>query len=904
MIGKFTIFSSERPAVLGKTFRLESGQLIKDTAGQMSKGSHRQQAFSNVAELAALLANFGHHEALSSSLSCNGPTGTVVSEKLLGSNPGAVTRSKTNFALPDSPGLMILDYDPEDGKQPLTQKVLWAALIKVCPSISTAGVVWWVSGSSCIWQDEKTLKGICGQRVYVLIQSLADTARALSTLNKRLWLEGIGGHVKVSSSGALLTRSLFDAAMGEPARLDFAPAGSVCQPPLEQRRGSPVVLAQGGFLDTRHAVPDLTADDEARYVALVETAKHLAEPAAQVQRLAWKAERERSAMTAAVTAGEDVEEARVRVGRTLDAALGGALLGSFPLIHVDDMGKELEVTVDQVLSDRERWHLCRFLSPIEPDHRDRAADALLYANQPQPVLFDLNDGGTVYRLMKQPARLPVMQGGKAELASQIADALKDEPDLFSTGGQLVRAVRGSFAAVSRPMLTYLIGTKVALYRRGKDKDAATDIDQPTADMVHALLAERARAVTGRASTPLVTTEGRVIDRPGLDKATGIYLDIEPGEVKAIPHKPTRVETVAALRRLWKPWAAYQWATPADRAAMLATVLTIPLRPTIEAAPGLFADAPLQASGKSKAVGAVATVARGRAGGAKTWVAGNEVEVEKWLLSTVRAGESAVTLDNLTGVFDSSCLATAMTEGRVSARLLGVSEIKSHDARLMWLASGNNASLARDMGTRWMMARIDTKSDSPHKLAYPFDPVEAALSDRLGIVRATVIVHRAWHEAGKPRADKINTRFAEWGRVVRQLVLWLRGSGLAAEAGIGDLGDPAASILEGACTADPETDSLAMLLYGLSETFGVDPFTSGEALKVFKAGEDSCIEEKLAVYEGIVGLMPRAKQGITTQSLAAVLRNRRDRPVLGMKLTTVQQFGREAARGAMWRIERA
>jgi hypothetical protein len=75
------------------------------------------------------------------------------------------------------------------------------------------------------------------------------------------------GRVVLSKSGGKLVRDLFDHAMKEPARLDFC-GGAICRPPLEQRRGSPVVLSDGGFLDTRAALPDLTASEQARVEGL------------------------------------------------------------------------------------------------------------------------------------------------------------------------------------------------------------------------------------------------------------------------------------------------------------------------------------------------------------------------------------------------------------------------------------------------------------------------------------------------------------------------------------------------------------------------------------------------------------------------------------------------------------
>ena len=902
MIGKAVKFTSIKPIHQGKVFTLKDGALHKEVAGSMAEGTFETASFKTPAELAALLASVTTSQALSASLPVGAGAGRVVTEKALPSNPGAVARTKRHFTLPaHQPGFLLLDADAPKGSEGLSAGALGALLCELVPAVAAAGVVAYPSGSSLIFEGDRQHRGICGMHLYVMIQDLSDTQRFGQVLSKRLWLAG-HGRIEVSASGALLPRQIFDGAVHQPARLIFS-GGAVCTPPLEQRRGAPIILSDGGFLDTRTACPDLSPEDEARYLGLLESAKSKAQPQADAARLAWREAREKAGLSAAVAAGEDLTEARSRITRTLDAALGGSLLGSFPLVVLDDHGRETTVTVDQVLADRARFHLSRCLDPLNPDHRDRAADGLLYLNQAVPCVYSLDDGGTVYRLLRQPARLAVVQGEKARLAEAIADELAAEPDLFNVAGQVVQMQGGSFSALSRPLLHYRVGCRVSLYRQGKEKAQPVEPDAPLLDIVLALLPSRLRSITGRACTPLVTKEGRVITAPSFDAESNLWLDLKPDEAHPISAAPTRPELVEALRRAWAPWAAYKWSTPHDRAAMLATVLTIPLRPTIDAAPGLFADAASQASGKSKATGAVAAIVRGRRGGMKTWVADQEEELGKYLLSSVRAGDPAIVLDNITGLMRSASIATATVEGKLNSRLLGVSVLQTPDARLMWLASGNNASLDRDMATRWLVARIDPGVENPSALSFRFDPVEAALQDRIGIARAAITLHLGWHAAGKPRADAIPTRFADWGRVVRPLVQWLQSSGIAADAGIGQLGDPAHSILEGSSSLDPESEAVGMLLQGLNESFGNSPFTAAAVRQEFDRGQRGCGTEEPFVFEALSALLPAQRLAtLSAQALNSVIRNRRGRIVGGLRVVEVPQAGGAAKRGALWRVE--
>jgi hypothetical protein len=887
-----TVFTSHQPAALGKTYSLsKDGTLTKTTAGQMTRGTYQVRSFDTVHDLVAILTSLSTAQALSSSLPTSGKAeGVVLTEKAVAAGGAdAVARTKRHFSLPaGQPGFMLIDVDAPPAGGPLSRDDLWSLMRDCCPALAEAGLLYWPSGSSFIHEGDTLRQGVKGQHLYVMVADLSDVPRFGAVLNQRLWLAG-HGRIDVSASGALLPRTIADNSVNQAGRVVYG-AGAVCTPPLEQRRGPPLVLADGPPLDTLKALPDLSAEDEGRFVALVETARTLAEPQAAAARAAWRAEREREGLKQAIDDGRDPQQARELIGRTLDAALGGSLLGSFPLVVVDENGKEHPITVEAVLKDRDHYHLARCLDPLNPDHRDRTADAILYLNQPVPVVYSLDDGGTIYRLMRQPTRLAVVNGDRARLAEMIADELAQHDDLFMLGGQPVRLANGNTTAVTRPLLAYLTGCRIALYRQTKDRQSATEPDAPLLDMVAALLPDKLRKIVARSTIPLVDQKGRVAATPGYDDASGIYLDILPGQFEAVPQAPTREQCIEALRRAWAPFSAYQWSDADSRAAMLAAVLTLPARPTLDAAPGLFADSPVQSSGKSKAVGALAAIARGFKGGAKTWPNNDETELLKWALSTSRSGDPAAVLDNVVGVMRSPALAVAMAEGKVSDRLLGVSQILSLDARITWLASGNNASLDRDMASRWLIARIDTGAENPSALSYAFDPVDRALSDRLGIVRAVITLHRAWHTAGCPRADSINTRFSEWGRTVRQLVLWLRDSDIAKEAGIGTLGDPARSILEGSAANDPETEAVTQAWHALGELFPDGrPFCAADVKRIYDAAEAGGDDDAVALRESFeVWVGARGKP--STRVFHTALNNRRDRIAAGLKLEAVPQFG--------------
>ena len=93
--------------------------------------------------------------------------------------------------------------------------------------------------------------------------------RAGQVLFDRLWLAGFGRY-EISKSGALLARTVMDATVFQPERLDFC-GGAAVGKGLVQRLPEPVLFnGDAPYLDTRAALPDLTAEERERLAHLRE----------------------------------------------------------------------------------------------------------------------------------------------------------------------------------------------------------------------------------------------------------------------------------------------------------------------------------------------------------------------------------------------------------------------------------------------------------------------------------------------------------------------------------------------------------------------------------------------------------------------------------------------------------
>lgn len=321
-----------------------------------------------------------------------------------------------------------------------------------------------------------------GQRFYILVRDVSDTARFGEMLGKRLWLDGLG-RVEVSESGQRLVRTIFDHAMFEPARLDFI-GGAICEPPLTQQRGTPLVLSTGGWLDTKTAMPDLTAAEEATYAKYVDEAKLKAEPEATAARERWRVGRLGSAVGRLKDQGVPAGHAEERAARMLSAALGGTLLGDFELTLEDGR----EITVGQALSEPDRYNGLLTLDPLEPQYQNGKVVGKLYLTGAAPTLHSFAHGGQTYWLRRQPRRLYLQKGRKAELANEVLKLLADEPDVYCHGGALVQVAERRLRRLRKPALMYLVGCRAALYiKTDTGQDVPADLPPDVADMVLALV---------------------------------------------------------------------------------------------------------------------------------------------------------------------------------------------------------------------------------------------------------------------------------------------------------------------------------------------------------------------------------------------------------------------------------
>ncbi|MDQ7830267.1 MAG: hypothetical protein RDU30_00915 [Desulfovibrionaceae bacterium] len=850
-----TIFTSTNPSRLSKGFSLGAeGNLVKKTGGTMVEGVALTVRFENITRFAEMLPALRPDQALAFGV-CGHDKARVVSQEKLQKIPAGdvpvVARTREAFAYPAGPAILMIDYDPrKDGTLPLSDDALLATLFEVCPALRDAPLVLTHSASSHIFNGDTELVGLKGRRIYALVAEGQDVPRAGAALFRRLQLAGFG-HIEIGKAGQLLERGIVDASVWQPERLDFA-AGAACEPPLDQRRPAPrVINADAAPMDTRTALPDLSAGEEATRRKIVGDARAAMRGEADAIRAEWV---ETQVVRVLAKNGKNPDSAPKDAQKLRETYKNAAkyhdLFAPFELLASD--GKP--VTVGEILAEPDRWHGRRFRDPLEPDYGNDGRIAVLNTTAKPPYIFSHAHGGLRYVLRRERVAHVIQRGERLGAAESALRAMREDGGLFERNGEIVRVMDdGTVIPLSLGGVLVELDRAVRWMMPGR-KGEATPCDCPR-PIAEAVLAMRGRwnlpVLRAVATAPLyIPSEDRVLDTDGHDAGTGILLvckglDGWPG----VPENPTADHIRKAVVTLWKPFVEFPFLTDTDRGVFVSQVLTAMVRPVLPTAPGFANVASTPGSGKTNLAKCAAVLA-GAGDGAVMPAADTDEEMRKRLLAAGRRGAPVVILDNLTGQIASDALCAWLTSETLTDRILGKSEETTVTTSGVVILTGNNLVLKGDLCRRVLTCRIEPGVEAPWKRAFGLDPQAHCRDNRLAMVAAGLTILR-W-AMRRPRAfpDRLAS-FEHWSDSVRHAVVELGREGFLSVA------DPVGSIDE-AFAADPETNKLSALLVTWQAAFGDRPVKVGEAIK--RAGDDDALAEALAEIAGERGVVNDRRLG--------------------------------------------
>jgi len=184
-----------------------------------------------------------------------------------------------------------------------------------------------------------------------------------------------------------------------------------------------------------------------------------------------------------VGSGIEAGEATERTNKTLRTALSGVLLGDYEIT----LPSGEIITVGEILDNRSKWHGRETRDPLEPDYQNGKTCAKLYLYGTQPVLSSRAHGGQTFKLLRQPERLYIAAGGKAELATNIVERLASTGEVFRSGGLLVTVNDGAVRRLERAALLHFVSTRISFYgKTSQGLDVAKDLTPDVVEMVVAI----------------------------------------------------------------------------------------------------------------------------------------------------------------------------------------------------------------------------------------------------------------------------------------------------------------------------------------------------------------------------------------------------------------------------------
>lgn len=820
------------PDRLTKTYRLSGNDLRQIPGGEMVSGEAEVLAVSSLEDFASLLNDLKPNQALTYGRPVKERVGLCTKRQWAesGRPEHTVPRSKESFAWPVGGGVMMLDYDPNGAT--LSRDQLIEAIKKAVPGLHDAGLVWRPSSSSHITNAEtnEELKGLCGQRLWMLVDEAADIPRAGKAIESYLWAAGLG-RIEVGQAGQQLKRTLVDTSVWQANRLDFA-AGANCAHPLKQLHREPIVIAGATSVDTRQAIPE--PDDST--LALAAQREREARSAAKGD--ADTARNEYVEGMALKLAGQSedeggLERARAVVMRALE---NHTLSADFPL-DIEQGGRRVRVSVNEVLDQPLNFHGSLTLDPVEPEYNGGKTVGKLYLLGTRPRLYSFAHGGRTFSLTRHTRRIELVKGMTASVVDETLAFMRQAPDIFDFGGALVTVDGSKVQTLDRHALRYWMGGALQFWRlhqlpKGGMVEVLSDPPNEVADQILSLgMGRGLKQLQGVITAPTLRPDGSLLSQPGFDEVTGLLLELDADEAYPIPDRPNRAEVGKALERLMMPFSEFPLVGASDRGVLLAALLTAAVRPVLPTAPAFGFDAPTQGSGKTLLAKCVSGIAQGERAAIWPHIGGrDDEETRKRLMTILLSSSRAVVWDNVLGVFDSAALAGVLTSTTYNDRILGKTGASSVPNKALWLFTGNNLTLAGDMPRRVLKCRIDPESERPYDRRFNVEPESYCLANRQGLVADALTVVRGWlTSGGKPQGGSMAS-FEQWDSMVRQAVIWVSRE-------LDDsCGDPLMAVID-AQASDPEVELLDSLITALETKYGANGFSAKDVKKVV----DRCLD---------------------------------------------------------------
>lgn len=324
---------------------------------------------------------------------------------------------------------------------------------------------------------------------------------------------------------------------------------------------------------------------------------------------------------------------------------------------------------------------------------------------------------------------------------------------------------------------------------------------------------------GIVASPVVRPDGTLIQAPGYDKPTGLYLHPRVPLRRLAPQVTAESVERAKTIVLGQMLADFPFVDDSDRAQYLGALLSPIVRHYVSGpTPMVVITGTSQASGKTLLKDAFGYVY----GLAETPWPENDAELRKAITAKLwDCGDPVIAMDNLPNghIIKSPILSSLVTSANWSDRLLGSTSSVTIPNDRLWVLTGNNLRTGGDNARRTLWVRLDPNCPNPDQRDnFTVGDLRSWLTDNAStVVAALVTMVRGWLADG---AKTINTRmgdYSRWASVMAGILDYLGVPGWLANR------DNAAT------TLDDEAEEWGIFLTTWHETIPVRAVTTKELL---------------------------------------------------------------------------
>lgn len=420
------------------------------------------------------------------------------------------------------------------------------------------------------------------------------------------------------------------------------------------------------------------------------------------------------------------------------------------------------------------------------DHSRESYEALIA--DPEPAPQDSPVSEPVAPLLPERPTIYIDHEPAAILA--ITDTIRQGtlPDTYVRGGQLVQVDDVSGSALSAQPLAVdkevhpvtpdsmrrLLAQHADVYKTRTTKGGGS-VDVPSSPAVTVCKAVLSATswpglpvLLNLVAAPVLRPDGTVLQAPGYDRETGLFYAPQL-KVPPIPNVPDVVDVREAREFVFDyVLGDFPWATPGDRANFIALLLSPILRPYIGGLIPLGAiSAADRGSGKTLLADIIGTLFGATV---RPWVSDDD-ELRKAITATLMNSSAVIVFDNVSEYesVDAPSLAKLLTSPAWDDRLLG----RSEEARLvndrLWLVTGNNIRFGGDIAQRTTLVHLNPNCARPDlRTGFRIPDLDEWLEsedNRAELLRALLVLARAWIVAGAPKANHAMRSFRRWARAM-------------------------------------------------------------------------------------------------------------------------------------------